>query len=164
MYSDYYDQAFFDGYVTLRNAKYNIFSLNIHYLFVCEESLNINLTGVNFSTNDFVQKTHLIPGKFNIGKWYRNLDCGFVLNDNHKELNIEKGKEYCYVNFQTDEKVNLKKFYLTDKIKKMISGEIIGMKNYKKEKSYSLEHSYEMFEKSQLRKYMLKEIRKNTLE
>lgn len=161
--SDMYDQDFFNDYFHIRSIKEGLFSFRIHYIFFCEEDLETELTGAYFSENTFVKNNRLVPGKLNIGKWPRPLDCAFIVNSDTNEIVSNKNDEYCYVNFLTKEDITLKKFYMSDTMKKII-GQNLSAKIYQKKNFLPLGHWYDLYEKSKQKSLFLKEIKNNLME
>ena len=57
-----------------------LFSWPTDYIFFTDtKSLEMEVYPAFMESNDFVNKANLIPGVFDIGKWYRPLDCAFHL-------------------------------------------------------------------------------------
>ena len=80
--TEFYDQSFFNDTILLRDPKNKILSLGrMGYIFISETSLEIDLTGAYLDNNDFVNKTTVIPGSFDIGKWFRPLELGFIIKN-----------------------------------------------------------------------------------
>jgi hypothetical protein len=161
--SPMYDQKFFDSMVHVRSVPLKMFSFNLPYIFIAEDDrTEIEATGCYFSDNDFVNKTRVIPGQFNIGKWYRPLDCAFMVKNNVSHIDINRGDDYAVVKFLTDKKINLKKFYVTDKISNLIR-EVTKAKDYKN-KLKPLNWYYSLFQESKIKSIILKEINNNLME
>ena len=51
------------------------------FLFFCEESLQMQQNGAHFNQNGFIDKTLIIPGKYDIGKWFRPLETPFIFKN-----------------------------------------------------------------------------------
>lgn len=160
--SSMYDQYFFDSYVKIRSVKDKILSFSTYYGFFTEEDLQIQVTGCYLADNDFVNKTVFFPGTYNISKWFRPLECSYYLKRCVDNITIDRGDEYLSVQFLTNEKITLKKFYLTDRLKE-ISQSILASKSYKSKSVYKLSQWYDMFNQSKFRSLILKEIKNNLL-
>ena len=160
--SNMYDQDFFNKVVHVRSGIDAHCSLNIMYLFVSEESLSIQLTGAYFSDNDFVNKTMIIPGSFDIGKWCRPVECAFIAKKEFNEISINRGDDYSYIKFDTDKDLNFKKFIFSDKMKKMLA-ENSQSRSYNKKKFKPLEYWYDLFHNSKQKRIIMKEIKDNLI-
>jgi hypothetical protein len=161
--STFYDQDFFDKMVLVRSVEKKHLSFNLAYLFVCEDDLEIETTSCHFSDNDFTNKTMIVPGRFNIGKWVRPLDCAFFIKNNHTSLSINNGDDYCYIKFNTNETVELKKFYTSSKIIDIVKGNFKS-REYKIKLIEKLSYFYDLYEKSKLHKIIINEIKNNLME
>ena len=116
VYSDMYDQKFFNDVVRVRMAKERLISLNLFYWFIPEKSLEMQTTGSYLSDNEFVNKTIAMPGEFNIYNWVRNIEFSFYMKKGYDEVRMNKGDAYLNVKFLTDEPIELVKFYPSDEI------------------------------------------------
>lgn len=160
--SSSYDQHFFNNAIQIRSIEDKMISLNIHYLFISEEPLEVEVTGAYLADNDFSNKTIIIPGRFDIGKWPRNLDCAFLFKKDVESLMIKKGDEFNYVNFLTDEKVKLKKFHISETLREILDSNIRAKKFHKKYQSLS--YWYDAYQKSKYKKIVMREIKNNLME
>lgn len=161
--SDMYDQSFFENTVLIRSIKDNMFSIRIHYIFFAEESLEIENNGAHFSDSEFARKTRIIPGKFDVGKWFRPLDCAILINKNEEILNINNGDVFSYVKFLTDEEINLKRFVMTDELTDIVK-QNVSYKRFINKKFSPLSYWYDLFKSSNQKKYILKHIKNNLME
>ena len=158
-----YDQNFFDQYVQLRSIESGLISFRLYYIFFSEEEVEAQTSGAYFSNNSFTNNTRIIPGKLNIGKWFRPLDCAFLINEGVNELVTNKGDDYCYVNFLTNEDITLKRFHMTDTLNKILA-QNIDAKTYMKKRFRPLGYWYDHFLQSKQKSLILKEIKENLME
>ena len=163
IFSNMYDQQFFDQVVNIRSLEHKLLGLRIFYLFISEDSLEMEVTGSYLGDNDFVNKTIVIPGQFNIGKWTRNLELSFLLKNNINEIKINKGDPYLNVKFLTDEHVNLKKFYPTDQLLKIIK-QNLNVPKYKIKLVEPLQYYYDLYKQSKMHNAVIREIKNNLLD
>jgi hypothetical protein len=160
--SDMHDQLFFDEMVSIRSPQLKMYSFNLAYIFIAEEDLEMMTGGCEFSDNDFVNKTMITTGQYNIGKWARPLECAFMLKKDVSELKINRGDEYLTVNFLTDEKVNLVKFHTSDKLAAIIKANV-STRNYLPKGFGSLQYYYDLYQQSRIKKVIMKEIKSNLM-
>jgi len=157
-----YDQKFFDEYVYLRSVPDKVISLNIRYLFFSEKSLEILLSSPYFSNNEFTKYNKVIPGKFDIGKWLRPIEIALSTSPEIDNIIMKRGDDAAYITFLTNEKINLKKFYLTDKIRHYVDHNTIA-RRYNNSGS-NLQYLYDRFIMSKQKNFILKEIKDNLME
>jgi len=89
---------------------------DMSYLFFSEESINIAQYPAYLHKTSFMKTSTLAAGKFNIGKWLRPMNMSFILWENENSIVITKNEPLSYINFETDKKIILKRFEITDKI------------------------------------------------
>jgi hypothetical protein len=158
-----FDQEFFDQMIKIRSLKDKNLAFNLKYLLVSEESVEVESTACWFSQNDFVNKTMLIPGKFNIGKWTRPLDCAFLVKDGFNSIKINRGADYSYIRIHTDEEVVFKKFYITDRLKQVMLSNL-KTRQYKIKPIEKLAYYYNLYAKAKMHKLIMAEIKSNLME
>lgn len=163
--SPMYTQEFYDNYILVRgvNDKTKTISVFNQYLFIAESDVEIEITGCYIGKNDFIDKTYIVPGRFNISKWYRPLETTFIIDHNIQNVSMNMGDICSFIKIHTDEKVEFKKFLYTDKIETLMknNGKIQVFKRRRMEK---LAWYYELFKRSKTRKYILNEVKNNLLD
>ena len=100
----------------------------------------------------------LVPGTFDIGKLFRNIEFGFHLKPQYDSFVINFDDVYQYVKFHTEEKVNLVQFKWSDKLVSYVR-ESVQTREYKKG-FFSLDYYYKS---SKTKKFILREIKENIL-
>ena len=159
--SQLYDQVFFNKHVEIRSIENKFFSFSQKLIFFTEEqSLNMSL-GIlpYFEDNEITKRCMLIPGKLDIGKWFRIIDYAFFLKNNINVFKIKEEDVYQYIKFETDQKIEFKQFKSTELINKYIL-DITSSKNHRKPKIRDLSEFYETMRH---KKYIIKEIKNNLL-
>jgi hypothetical protein len=155
--SNMYDQFFFDKHVVVRSAELKMFSFRNSYSFFTD-SPSLETTFYQFpflENNNITERCIPIPGKFDIGKWYRSTEFPFYLKPQFNEFKIYKDEIYGYIKFNTDKKINFIQYRMTNKIKEYLDdcycmnfgGHLKKLENY-----------YKMFK---IKKLILKEIKNN---
>lgn len=106
-------QKFYDAYVTHRGHQIEendpfLMSLIFQYLFIADKDCLIETIPAIF--HDISTKIRLIPGTFNINKWFRPIEFGFEFINENEPIVIKRGDPLFYVKFKTpkDEKILLK--------------------------------------------------------
>jgi hypothetical protein len=162
IYSPDKDQNFFNDLIYIRSLKNHFYSINIRYIFFCEDDLLMSMEPAYFTENSFTCNANLIPGKFNIGKWFRPLDCAFFLKKNSSALEIKKDDIFSYIKFHTDDDLEFKRFIRSENIKKLLE-EIYSMRKQREQKIVPLSFFYSYFEKIKIKNKILTEIRNNLI-
>jgi len=154
--SKIYNQEFFDNQIIVRDISKGFLSYKEpEIIFFAEKSLEMEQFSAFFH-NTF--KHHIvIPGKYNIGKHFRKLECALQLF-NSDVITIREKDPLYYVRFFTDEKIIFKKFFLTPKLL-LIMRSNLNKKNFTKSK-IPLQWYYE----NNYTKTILNEIKNNLLE
>jgi hypothetical protein len=157
-----YDQKFFDSHFIVRDYEERFFSFVQGYVFFSDEPLTMRAYLSPFLENNEVSKrTYSIPGQFDIGRWIREIEFNFYLKPEYDKFIIKEDDIYTYLDFMTDKKVKLKRFYLDHKISDIIT----DFKNarFNKVQNSSLQYFYDMFENTKIKKILLEEIKKNLI-
>ena len=161
-----YNQEIFDNLFIIRDVPSGFLSLTItDAFFFTEEDCEMTLTGAYLSNNDASKYLSVLPGVFNISKWFRNIDFACFIREFNKEINIKQGDPLMYLKFNSKEPIVFKKFYYTKEIAE-ISSIVIKQKVFQKEKSINtyLETVYNLFTKSKIKNRLLVEIKRNLME
>jgi hypothetical protein len=160
--SDLYNQDFFNDRVSIRSIEKKCFSFNMPYVFFTEEkSLELSIPSFPYlENNNISQRCSPFVGTIDIGKYFRPIDFAFFLKDPYNEFIIEKDEIFGYASFKTKEKIVLKQFYPTEKIKAYFK----DVKNVNKNKTFFYQGTESFYEKFRLKKIILKEIKENLLD
>lgn len=138
-----------------------IFTYKLNWVFFTDEpSLNMSLTSPWFSNSKYLNQGSLMPGIFDIGKWFRVLNLEFNLWENNNQIRFQENEDLAYVEFQTDKQVKLQQFNMTselDRLLETVSNSTVW------EKNVSLVKRYKRFQESKFKPRILKEIQKNLL-
>lgn len=100
-----------------------LMSLDMHQLFLTEEKgIEIVVTAPWFERNASSQFI-ISPGRVDISRWWRPLDCAFQLFDRVQEVKISKGDALFYINVRTGDQsdvVVLKDIRVTPELERYI--------------------------------------------
>jgi len=160
--TDDYDQTFFDASIHIRSVEHKSISFSQQYLFISEKSLEMMVTPSYGEDNVFNKTCMLVPGKFDIGKWIRPVECAFMVKDGYNSISLKRKDIYAYVYFETNEPVEMKRFVLTNDIKNVIH-QTMKFRNNKLKMLGKLQHFYEAYEQSKIHKYLIRKIKDNVL-
>lgn len=100
---------------------------------------------------------HIVPGEFNISKWFRPILPSYMIYDLDLSFSINKGEDLFYIKFNTDEKIDFVEFYFNETLKEIVS-DSMNLKRFKK--NSGLDYLYNIFKSEKINKIVLKEIEK----
>ena len=143
---------------SLNNELGNTLTYGLPFIFFCETDLEMLFTGPYYSETKHTNYATLIPGRFNISKWFRPINLEFLIKD--KYFKIEENEIMCYFNFLTNERVVLKRFVLNDKLLK-ISQSCSSVNSWWQ--NIPLIRRYDRFVKTKTNKIVMKEIEKQII-
>jgi hypothetical protein len=170
-YSDQKDDAFWKTFVNVRDKNTGLvsFYFPMFIFFTEEESLIMEYKHPIYANNSFSKNVQLVEGRYDIGKWFRNLDLAFFIKEKDRKVEIDYEDPIAYVKFLTEKKITLKKFYISDELSKIRNemlnsrGIVVGNLKSKSVLKGMLKYYY-TFKHSQYKSKILKEIKNNLLE
>jgi hypothetical protein len=131
-----------------------------NWIFFTEESLLIHSTPPYMHKTPVNNSGYYVPGSFDISQWFRPLEYAYQMWDNVDTFSVRANDPLMYVNFLTDEKVELKKFYLTKELYDL-SMSCVRLKTYRRDRVLS--KLYNIFSNSGIKSRILKEIKNNLI-
>jgi hypothetical protein len=153
-------QEFFDSAIVVRSIDVGLVTIVQSYLFFTEEEgMEISTTPAYLEENDFVTKTTVIPGRMDISSWFRVIEVAFHFNKNSEEIDIKLDDALIYMKFHTDKRIKFVRYECTDRLMEM-SNQCTQTREYKGV-AKKLSYYYDLFNRSKIRKKILKEIKKN---
>ena len=138
----------------------NMFQYNLSLLFFSEDNTNLTLTSPYFSNSPHLKYANIVPGKFNISKWFRPINFEFNTHENIKKFEIEEDEDLAYINFDCDNEIELIQFHMNDLLIKLSN---TNASSSDWEKLVPLDKRYKRFVESNLNTFILKEIKKNII-
>lgn len=117
------NKDFCKGFFTPRVFELGLFSIAFkQYIFFSENNVSITTNNGILSNSDFSNKTNIIPGTFNISKWFRPIELAFIIRQPDTEINIQEGDVILNVTFDGDisEKIELKRFNFSNEMNEYI--------------------------------------------
>lgn len=156
-----------DFFITIQNAREDaispgpLLSIKLEYVFFSDEPLDAYFTPPFFNPPGYTKYASVIPGEFNIGKWFRPYNFEIQTWSPKGNIIFKKNEPLFYVELKTDKKINLHRFDCTDKLiaigaASANSGSIFG-------RGKSLISRYNRFTDVGLREKVLTEIKKNII-
>jgi hypothetical protein len=144
--------------VLVRSQEHRLFSFRQSFIFFTDEpSLKISLMSPFLKDNSITNDCTVIPGVFDCGQWFRNIDFAFFLKSHTNKFTIKEKQIFYYLKFHTNEKINFIQYRHGNEILAQYLKDVHNSgKNTPKAKS--LLQRYKMFKN---KKNILKEIRNN---
>jgi hypothetical protein len=145
-------------------GKHGLHQLELSYLFFAEKSLLMTQLPAYYDSNNFTSTTFNITASFDIGKWFRVAGKStFLIKPDTTCIDIKEGDALLYIKFNTQEKVKLIEFS-DQELKAMGDQGFETICSKLKDHSanvLTLEKCYEYFENYNMRKRILKMIKRN---
>jgi hypothetical protein len=99
----------------------------------------------------------IIPGRYDIGKWFRPLEFPFILKNEFDDFSVKREDILYYLKFYTNKNIIFKQFLPTDNINNFWKS-TTDLNAYDNKRFGSIENFYKMFK---LKDKILKEIKEN---
>ena len=129
-------------------------------IFFSKESVNITITHPYMHKASFLNDGYVVSGKYDVSKWFRPIPVIYQLWNGNKSLHIEKDSALMYLFFETEKRVKLTQFDITENIIKYAQA---CMRHKIVRPFEPLSKLYQKFEETGLRRLVLKEIEKQVI-
>lgn len=139
-----------------------IYNIKLGYIFFADEPLDVFFTPPYFHKPKYTKYGSIIPGEFNIGKWFRPFNTELQMWENSGEIHFEENEPLFYAELKTDRPIQLKRFAITPKLLNYLDANINLTMMYGR--GQSLESRYNRFKNVGMRSKVLKEIHENLLD
>jgi hypothetical protein len=151
-----FPQEFFNSVIHPKSEEDGLLSIvSPSLIMFAEDSLEMELLP------PYMHKTlnghFVVPGKFNIGKHFRKLECS-IHYYNYDNIQVKEGDPLFYVKFLTDEKITFKRFTMSDTLMRYES--YFRTKKHFVNRVIPLKWYYE----NNIRNAILKEIKNNVVD
>ena len=133
-------------------------TLDYHIIFFAEEEVEVMLTAPYFTNAPHLSKGAIVPGKVNIGAWFRPMNAEFNLWNGNREISFEENEDIAYFTFLTDKKVNLQEFRMTPELNRLAMSMVASIKWMPHK---PLRDRYDAFRRRKLRGVILGKIKQN---
>lgn len=133
-------------------------TFDYHILFFADQEVEALFTAPYFSEAPHLQYGAIVPGKFNVGAWFRPFNAEINLWDGNTHMEFQEGEPIAYFTFLTDKKINLKQFRMTAELSNIASSmtSSINWLPYR-----PLAERYDLFRRRRLRGVVLDKIKNN---
>ena len=134
----------------------------LRYIMFADEPLDVFFTSPHFSKPGYMNYGSVIPGKFDIGQWFRSYNFEVQLWSDKGEFKLTEGEPLFYAHLNTDRPVIFKTFTMTPELQMM--GEACISSTGVFGRGQSLLSRYKRFNGVGLKEKVLSEINKNLIE
>jgi len=141
--------------------KTNIFNIRLSSYFFSQESVMAKVTAPYFHKVEYQKNGTFVGGKYDIGKWLRPIEAEIMTWDEKGIINFVENQPVYYIEFLTEEKIDLIPFELTETLVVLSEGLINSPLQTKENLQGSLNSRYEAFERSSYKEAILEEIKGN---
>ena len=143
--------------ITRPSGIKNAHSINLRYgiIFYSPKSVNMTITPPYMHNTLLDKYGTLIPGKFDISKWFRPVNFEYQLWEGVSKFEVRSGEPSFYISFDTDEKIEFVRFDPTQKIYSYMN----KCTRFKQIEPYKpLSYLYDKFMSAHMGKYIMAEI------
>jgi hypothetical protein len=127
-------------------------------IFFSDHDISVTMTSPWLESPGWTKDANIIPGRFNIGKWFRVANVEFMLSKGTRELSIKKDDPLVYFTFNTDEHIKFVRFKMDEELKRY-SSSCASASSW--EPWIPLAERYRRFKESRMRDLILKKIKEN---
>lgn len=135
---------------------------SLGFFLFAEESIDTYFTPPMFHPPKYMKYGSCIPGEFDIGNWFRPFNFEVQFWNNSGEFHLEEKEPLFYTEFRTDKKIILKRFNITNNLAKASDACVESYNLFGR--NQSLEERYERFNNTDMRDFILSEIKKNVVD
>jgi hypothetical protein len=144
---------------TIKDRKMIEYGMN--WIFFSEDDLEITLTSPYFENPPHLEYGSVVPGRFNISKWFRNVNVEYCLHPNVNTFSVQKNETLAYISFNSDEPVKLVRFEMTEKLRSYANS---GGSSSQWNPWIPMIERYRQFKATHMHKLILKEIKNNLVD
>jgi hypothetical protein len=138
-----------------------LLTYNMSWLFFSEEPVDCFFTSPYFHKSEYLASGALVPGKFNIGSWFRPFNLEMQMYSNEGNIKFNKNEPLFYMDIETNKKINFIRFNMNKKIYSLSQEAVRSPERYKR--FMPLKERYRVFKNSKMRDIVLNEIKKEVI-
>jgi len=150
------------GFVKMKQPSVlnsHTFAVRGNWIFWSEEPLQMTTSPAYYHKPVF--DGYYVGGSMDIGKWFRPVEGAIQLNEGADVVHIKRNDPIAYVKFDTEEPIQLKRFYMTKELEELSWGCV----EYKQhDPRRGLQYLYDKFTKRGLHNVITQEIKRNVVD
>jgi hypothetical protein len=132
------------------------------FIFFADEDVEALLSQPTFHKAGYTRYGSIVPGRFNIGSWFRPYICEIQMWENNGRFLLEEDEPIFYLELLTDKKINLIRFSYNKELEKLAQHCIDSPKLFGKH--LPITKRYKRFKESNMKNIILLEIKKNLVD
>jgi hypothetical protein len=135
-----------------------LFTYGLRFFFFCQTPTSMTVTSPYFDKAEHLKYGAVVPGKIDIGSWFRGVHLEFNLWDGVNEIEIKEGEPIAYFGFEAQENVVLRRFTMNDLLYRVAN---TNAESSSWEPKVPLYKRYQRFMRSRTNELVLREITQN---
>lgn len=139
----------------------NLLSLDMSFYFFSEDDIEMTWQAPYFSPSPHLQYGSIVPGAFNISKWFRPANPEFNLWAGVDKFRLNEGEVFAYLSFNTDNRIAFKRFTFDQELLAIAATCAAGAGW---EPKVPLLKRYDRFTRTKTHKIVLNRIKNNVIE
>jgi hypothetical protein len=135
-----------------------LITFDYHIIFFADEEVDVLFTAPYFSEAPHLQYGAIVPGKFDVGSWFRPYNAEMNLWEGNTHMEFKEDEPIAYFTFLTDKKIKVNQFRMTEELRSIsmsMTASIRWLPNR------SLADRYDLFRKRRLKGVILNKIKEN---
>ncbi len=162
LHSSVMPQSFFDNMFHTHSVKEKVYALKQNIIFIAKsDNLEISQQHATFSDESWHRDTITIPGKMDIGAYPRELNLAFGIKSGTDKLSLSEGDPLYYIKFHTTNNIKFVPFFMSSQFLAIKQNLKFHGTPYHKWKP--LQFYYDAVKKKNIKKLIMKEIKKNLM-
>jgi hypothetical protein len=158
-----WDRKFFMDVVNVREPEhFRWTSLNFRYIFTAEQSLEAETLPCFLTSNPFTDNADIIPGRMDVGKWFRPIECAYVAKPGPRSIVFNQGDAYSFIRFNTEKKIRFRRFFMSPELCYQVNRNIES-REYKR-KLNPLSYFYNLYGRSHMHNRVMKLVKDNLMD
>jgi hypothetical protein len=139
-----------------------LLTYNMSWIFFSEEPVDCFFTSPYFHKTEYLSSGALVPGKFDIGSWFRPFNLEMQMYSSEGTIKFNKNDPLFYMDIDTNKKINFIRFNMNKKIHSLYQEAVQSPERYKR--LMPLKERYSIFKNSKMKDIILNEIKKEVIE
>lgn len=135
---------------------------NARFVMFADKPLKIRISSPSYPPSTPSEGSMFTSGEFDIGMWFRPAILNWFVPIQNTKFEIKENDDLFYVQALTNEKVNFKKFIMTDNIKEI--GQYFLSSIQRDGRGLTLEERYKIAEGKSMQEQILDEIKKTVID
>jgi hypothetical protein len=138
------------------------FEYGMIYMVFADQPLTARWTQPYYHRTTYASAGAMVPGEFDVGQWFRPLNLEIQMFNDKGTVHFEKNTPLAYLEFQTDKKINLHRFKMTEDLLNISDSQVTAPGTFGRR--LPLAERYKRFNATKQNKIVLKLIKENLVD